>query len=263
VLRTTLIGSLLDAARYNFARGAAELALFEVGAVYLAGDPAPAAPGDGQPGGRLPHEHRALGVLLSGRIAPRSWRGDQPPADMFAAKALLEALAATLRVPQLEVEPALQPFLHPGRTAAVTVEGDAVGWLGELHPLVASAWDLEGGAAFEVDLDRLLAAVPTTIAYEDLIGYPALRQDIAVIVADEVPAAAVLAVVRRAAGSLLDSVRVFDLYRGAQLGEGRKSLALALSFRAAERTLTDEDVAPLRTAIVAALRDEVGGQLRA
>jgi phenylalanyl-tRNA synthetase beta chain len=103
-------------------------------------------------------------------------------------------------------------------------------------------------------------AVPT---YRDLTSFPALRQDLAVAVADDVPAAAVVNVVRRAGGDLLADARVFDVYRGAQVGEGRTSLALALQFRAPDRTLSDEDVAPLRDRIVEALRQELGGELRA
>jgi len=102
--------------------------------------------------------------------------------------------------------------------------------------------------------------VPT---YRDLTSFPGLRQDLAVAVADDVPAAAVLASVRRAGGDLLADARVFDVYRGAQVGEGRKSLALTLAFRAPDRTLSDEDVGPLRDRIVASLRDDLGGELRA
>ena len=107
---------------------------------------------------------------------------------------------------------------------------------------------------------RHAVAVPQ---YEDLTSFPALRQDIAVIVGDDVPAARIVAIVRDAGGELLRDAHVFDVYHGAQVGEGRVSLALALTFRAPDRTLTDEDVAPLRERIVAALRDEVGGELRA
>jgi phenylalanyl-tRNA synthetase beta chain len=273
VLRTTLLGSLLDAARRNVAHGRTDLALFEQGTVYLArtdGEPAAGREAaDGGPGradGRLPHDHRALGALLSGRLAPPTWGTPDPPrAGFFAAKGMLEAVFTALRVPWA-VEPATEPFLHPGRSARVLVgaEREPVGWLGEVHPLVAGAWDLEAtAAAFEIDLDRVLRHADAVPRYRDLTTFPELRQDLAVAVADDVPAAAVLDVVRRAGAELLAGARVFDVYRGAQVGEGRTSLALALTFRAPDRTLTDEDVAPLRERIVAALRDELGGELRA
>jgi phenylalanyl-tRNA synthetase beta chain len=254
VLRTTLLGSLLDAARRNHARGQGDLALLEAGTVYLA-----------RAGGELPHEHRALGGALTGRLQPPSWGTPAPPpAGFFAAKALLGAALEAVRAPW-SVEPAAEPFLHPGRAARVLVGGEPVGWIGELHPLVAGAWDLDAQdcAAFEVDLDRALAHAVRVPQYADLTSFPALRQDLAVAVADDVPAAAVLATVRGAGGELLADARVFDLYRGEQVGEGRRSLALALTFRAPDRTLADEDVAPLRERIVAALRDDLGGELRA
>ena len=155
------------------------------------------------------------------------------------------------------------PASRAHRPRARRREGEPVGWIGELHPLVARAWDLESAAAFEVDLDRLVTHADPTPTYRDLTSFPALRQDLAVAVADDVPAAAVLEVVRRVGGDLLAGARVFDVYRGEQVGEGRKSLALTLEFRADDRTLTDEDVAPLRERMVAALRDDLGGELRA
>jgi phenylalanyl-tRNA synthetase beta chain len=146
----------------------------------------------------------------------------------------------------------------------VLVDGERVGWLGEVHPLVAREWDLDRVVAgFEVNLGRILAAVPETVPFRDLTSFPAVVQDIAVVVAEAVPAARVIDVVRRAGAPELDSVGVFDVYRGAQVGEGRVSLALRLEFRAPDRTLTDAEVAERREAIVAALAAELGGELRA
>jgi phenylalanyl-tRNA synthetase beta chain len=176
---------------------------------------------------------------------------------------VLTALLDTLRL-QWSVAAAPQPFLHPGRSAAVHVEGEALGWIGEVHPLVTRAWGLDRAAAFELDLDRLaeLASARVEI-YEDVTSFPSVRQDIAVVVADEVPAARVREIVFGAGGDLLRRADVFDVYRGEQVGEGRVSLALALEFRAPDRTLTDDEVAELRDAIAAALQREVGGELRA
>jgi phenylalanyl-tRNA synthetase beta chain len=270
VLRTTVLGSLLDAARRNVAHGRTDLALFEQGTVYLGRENRRAArPTNGDPArddGKLPHEHRALAALLSGRLAPPTWGTPEPPrAGFFAAKGMLGAVLEALRVPWA-VEPATEPFLHPGRSARVLVgaAGEPVGWLGEVHPQVAGTWDLEAtAAAFEIDLDRVLPHADAVPRYRDLTTFPELRQDLAVAVPDDVPAAAVVDVVRRSGGDLLAGARVFDVYRGAQVGEGRTSLALALSFRAHDRTLTDEDIAPLRERIVAALREELDGELRA
>ena len=146
--------------------------------------------------------------------------------------------------------------------------GPEIGWAGELHPLVVRAWDLEGSSGerpvtgFELDLDHLAAACPATPAYAAISDFPAVRQDIAVVIAEEVTAENVLAAVRRGGGDLLQTVELFDLFRGKQVGAGKKSLALALQFRAPDRTLTDDEVVARREAIATAL-GEIGGALRA
>ena len=209
-------------------------------------------------------ERRSLAVLLAGRLHEPSWGVPEPPvADFYAVKSVLEALASALRVDGVELAADPQPFLHPGCAAAISVvtESEPIGWIGELHPLVAQSWELPSVSVFEVDLDRLIAAVPRETEYEDLIGYPPLRQDLAVVLGEDVAAARVLATVREAGGELLREARVFDVYKGSQVGAGRRSLALALSFRASDRTLADEDVAPVRERIVAAL-GALGGELR-
>ena len=254
IMRPTLIGSLLDAARHNVARNGPDVAIFESGTVYRA------AGEDRSDVGWPADEHHVLGVLISGRLAPRSWRGADGEVDFFAAKALLAALLDTFHL-DWSVQPGSWPFLHPARAAAVLVDGQPLGFLGELHPLVAGAWDLERVAAFAVDLGKLAAAALPLVSFRPLASVPALRQDLAVTLPADVPAAEGLERLRGAAGEMLEDVRVFDVYTGEQVGEGRRSLALALTFRAADRTLTDEDVAPLRERIVAALA-EIGGELR-
>jgi phenylalanyl-tRNA synthetase beta chain len=235
VLRTTLLGSLLDLARHNAARGQGGRGFYESGAVYLA------------TGETLPHEHRALGALV--------------PGDIFAAKGYVEAVLDALRVDGSFAAGA-QPFLHPGRSAVVRAGGVDVGWVGDVHPRVASAWDLDRVAAFELDVDALVARAGAIPAYEDLTSFPELREDIAIVVDAGVPAARVLDVVRDAGGKLLARAAIFDVYRGEQIAEGRTSLAIALTFRARDRTLTDADVAPVRERIVTRLGEELGGELR-
>ena len=264
VMRTTLLGSLLDVARGNLARGAERVALFESGRVYLAPDGGGGGPLAGAFPGRQPapfHEPHRIGCLAVGALEPGSWRGEGTAADFFALKGALEGLAARLGV-GLQFRPASEPFLHPGRSAEVLVEGALVGWVGEVHPLVCRAWDVDAAAGFEVGLAPLVAASPAwEEEFEDLTTHPAVLQDLAVVVEDSVPAAEVRAAVLEGGGDLLRSAEVFDLYQGEQLGEGRKSLALRLEFRAADRTLTDEEVAGLRDSIAAKL-GEIGGTLR-
>jgi phenylalanyl-tRNA synthetase beta chain len=264
-MRTMVLGSLLDIASRNVARGADRLALFEAGSVYLQGDP----PAEGSPlagafPGRTPApatEPFRLACLATGPPVARSWRGGGEAADFFALKAVAEALARQLGT-ALDFAPAIEPFLHPGRAAAVTVAGAPAGWLGEVHPLVCRAWDLEAAVACEIDAAPLLAAAGAgEEAYEDVTTFPAVYQDLAVVVPADVAATEVREAILAAGGELLRSARVFDLYEGEQIGEGRVSLALALEFRAPDRTLTDEEVAGLREAIKRSL-EKLGGTLR-
>ena len=183
-------------------------------------------------------------------------------ADFFAAKGLLAAVLDVLGV-EWTVAAAQWPFLHPGRSASVLAGEQRLGFAGELHPLVAARWDLEQVAVWALDLGLVASLAPELVAYVPFGEYPAVREDLAVVVADDVAAAEVIAVVREAGGAQLARVEVFDVYRGAQVGEGRVSLALHLEFRAADRTLTDEDVAAARLEIAAALATRLGGELRA
>ena len=263
VLRTTLVGSLLDAVRRNRARGMTDVRLFERGAVYRARS----APGGERADGgsrdeRLPIEHEHLAALVVGSLRPPTWREPQPPlADFHAAKGLLATLLDALRV-SWSVEAHREPFLHPGRSARVLIDGTPAGWLGELHPSVSSGWDVERAAGFELEWARVAAAAPAVTPYRDLTSFPSIRQDLAVVVGEEVEAGRVVEAVQRAGGNLLRRVEVFDVYRGEQVGAGRASLALRLEFRAADRTLTDEEVATRRAKIVEALASELGGELR-
>jgi phenylalanyl-tRNA synthetase beta chain len=254
-LRTTLLGSLLDVGQRNRSRGAGALGLFEAGAVYLPGADA------------RPDEPYHAAALLSGAVRPATWRDSDPPAaDFFAAKGVLGALLDGVRAPwSIEADPGVEPFLHPGRAARILVAGSPAGWIGELHPQVAAAWDWSDPiAAFEIDLDAVAETVHGQVAqYSDVTSFPEIREDLAVIVRDTVTAAEVLAVVRQTGGSLLAGAEVFDVYRDEQrIGTGNVSLALRLRFRAPDRTLTDEEVANRRRKIAAALTSQLEGRVR-
>ena len=306
IMRPTVLGSLLDAARHNVARNRSDIAIFESGTAYRAvedpdGGGIGGEGGEGGEGGALgaggetpADEHHALGALLTGGLGPRSWRGERASADFFAAKALLGGLLERLSVDwTLQAVPESRwPFLHPGRCAVVLAQAPGagpgagtsagqeagpgaraaadrqdgaepveLGFLGEVHPAVAAAWDLQRTAAFAIDLGKLAAVAPEVVAFRPYGSSPALRFDLAVVLPEEVPAGAVLDAVRGAAGEILEDVEVFDVYAGEQIGAGRRSLALSLSFRALDRTLTDEDVAPARDRVLAALAG-FGGELR-
>jgi len=258
VMRPLLLPGLLDAARLNTAHGAAALALFESAHSYRAtGDLG--AP-EGSPRGVSPaSERHQIGALVT-QGAPATWRSPAQPADFYAAKGLVEALAAAAGL-ELEVAPGTRPYLHPGRSATVSAGGREVGWLGELHPLVARAWDLQGGAALELDASALAEQAGQVAGFRDVTSFPAVLQDIAVVVPAAVSAGEVRAAVHEGGGELLASTEVFDVYAGEQAGEGNRSLALRLRFQAPDRTLTDAEVAEVRTSIEAAL-ERVGGRLR-
>jgi phenylalanyl-tRNA synthetase beta chain len=263
VLRPLLLPGLLDAARHNHAHGRPGVALFESAHVYMPAGPLEPAP-EGSPRGKAPAEERHhLGALLT-QAAPAGWRTPARAADFYAAKALLEPLMDAAGLKGWRVQDGGRPFLHPGRAATiVSGEGAELGWIGELHPLVLREWELDGPvAALELNVDALLALAPGSSTYSDVTSFPAVLQDIAVIVPDDVSAERLSSLVQEGGGDLLRALRVFDLYRGEQVGEGNKSLALRLEFRAPDRTLTDEEVAERRSAIERAL-ESIGGRLRA
>jgi phenylalanyl-tRNA synthetase beta chain len=210
------------------------VALFEVARVVL-----PSA-------GELPDQPVRVAGVLAGRGA-----------EFVDARGVTQAMEAALGV-ELEVEAAVQPFLHPGRSARLGRSG----LLGELHPLVAETFGIEATVSmFEIDLVELDRGGPLPL-YRDVLSHPPVRQDVAVVLDDAVTAGQALAVVRDAGGELLTSARVFDVYRGPQVGEGRHSLAIHLEFRAADRTLTDAEADEARDGIVAALRERLDGELR-
>ena len=222
IMRPTLVGSLLDAARHNAHRNGPDLALFESGTVYRAREDGAGA-----------DEHHALGVLLSGALAPPSWRGQAPAADFFAAKALLESLLGHFHVP-FEVQPASWPFLHPARSVAVTVDPRRrrTGARSGCWASCTRWWPASGASArtavFAIDLGKLARAAAPVTTFRAFGSYPPVRQDIAVIVPGQVTLAELVELVREAAGENLEQVRLFDVYTGEQVGEGRRSLALAL-----------------------------------
>jgi phenylalanyl-tRNA synthetase beta chain len=227
VLRTTLRRGLVESAQRNVDAGADDVALFEVARVYLPS------------GEKLPEERWRVGGIASGGFA--------------RAKGAVETLHEALKV-DLRVEAAPQPFLHPGKAARLES-----GWVGELHPaLLEGAWGI-----FELDLATLFASVPDVVHYEDVITYPPVRQDLAFVVDEEVPAGVLVEAAREAVGEELREMRPFDVYRGEQAGPGKKSIAFAVTFQSREKTLTDEEAAELRGRIVTALESRFKAYLRA
>ena len=226
ILRTTLFEGLIAAAALNVAAGNEDIALFEIARVYL-----PA-------GEKLPQEHWRLGAITEGGFT--------------RAKGTVETLYEVLGI-EPRLERAQMPFLHPGKAAALEA-----GWLGELHPsYLEGSWGI-----FELDLPALFAHVPERVEYEDVVSFPAVHQDLAFVVDEDLPAGDLVAAAREAAGPELRTVSVFDVYRGEPIPAGRKSVALHVSFQSPERTLSDEDARAIRERIVAALGERFGAELR-
>jgi phenylalanyl-tRNA synthetase beta chain len=225
VLRTSLWPSLVESVQRNVDAGNERIALFEIARVFRPGD------------GKLPNERERLGGVVEGGFARAKG----------AVEIVYEAVRGTPRF-----ERTSEPFLHPGKAARTEA-----GWLGELHPTV-----LEGTwGAFELDLEPLLAGAADAPQYEDVITYPAVKQDFAFVVDEDVPAADVVEAIRQAVDEVREA-RVFDVYRGGQIPDGRKSVAVAVSFQASDRTLSDDEAAAMRELIVGALRDGFGAELR-
>ena len=268
VMRTTLLGSVLGAAQRNLSRGADRVALFESGRVYLpAGEFGPGPLGGDFPGNTRPpaNEPQLLCAVTVGPVDASSWRGEAAPSDFFTLKGVLEHLAGGLgtevSIERIPGAPA-QPFLHPGKSGTVTVNGQPIGWIGEVHPLVADEYDLAGAVAFEIALaDLLESSAVGEEAYVDFTPFPPVDRDLAALVSEETSAEALISSVEEAGGDLLTGVTVFDVYSGEGVEEGQKSLALRLRFRAPDRTLSEEEIEPVWDSIIASL-DEVGGRLR-
>jgi phenylalanyl-tRNA synthetase beta chain len=269
-LRTSLLPGLFGAAARNLSRGNDDLALFEAGSVFFANDPlvaAPRPPVTQRPSAEelaaidhaLGQQPRHLGAVLTGHWLPDGWEGRGILAGWQQAIAFVEAAAFAVSL-QLDRRAAEYAPWHPGRCAAFTLpSGEGIGYAGELHPEVCAAFGLPARtAAAEINLDALIAAAPTTGDIPMISGFPIAKEDVALIVDDDMPAALVERALRAGAGPLLESLRLFDIYTGPQVGKGKKSLAYALRFRAPDRTLTDAEAAEARDAAVAAAAERTG-----
>jgi phenylalanyl-tRNA synthetase beta chain len=258
-LRTSLLVTLLQAAALNRQRLRAGLSLFELGRAYLCRPDAPPGSLEGGPpqGTGQPDEPTRLGLLCTAPADADAGRG-----AFLQVKGAFERASEALALHDFAYERAEAGLFHPGRCARVLVDGHPAGHIGELHPSVVELFELEGRvAALEVDVAPLLQS-PHPRKYVPLPRFPAVDRDLAVVVPEPVEAAALTATIERAGGELLTGVLAFDEYHGEQVGEGRKSVAFALTFRSGERTLTDEDVDHLLGDVRAALRSEHAAEFR-
>lgn len=273
-LRTTLLPGLLAVVRRNVSRGFGDLALYETGLVFRPtdkeGDPAPrlrvtAAPRPEELDSldaALPRQPWRVAVVLTGQWEPAGWWGAGRAAtwsDAIEAARLVAAEAGTT----LDVRADEHAPWHPRRCAELLGGGRTVGHAGELHPRVVDSYALPSRTcAMEIELDLLVADGEVIVPAPAVAGFPVATQDVALVVDTATPAADVEAALRAGAGELLESVRLFDVYAGAQLGEGKRSLAYTLRFRASDRTLTVEETTAARDAAVAEAARRTGAELR-
>jgi phenylalanyl-tRNA synthetase beta chain len=272
-LRTTLLPGLLATLVRNLGRGSRDVALFEMGLVYLprAGAPrpptlgvqhAPSAAELAALDASIPRQPRHLAVVLAGTLERPGWWGPGRAATWSDAVQAARTVAGAARV-ELEVRRSERAPWHPGRCAALSIDGLVVGYAGELHPRVVAALDLPArSCAMELDLDAIGSPEPARAPA--LSSFPPVLLDVALVVAEDVPAAALLEALRSGAGELLESVRLFDVYADAErLGPGVKSMAFALRLRAPDRTLTVEQATAARDSALARAAELYGARLRA
>lgn len=272
-LRTTILPGLFAAVARNTSRGNDDLALFEAGRVFFTGSggaaPIPAV--SGRPGAEelaaievaLPVQPRHLAAVLCGQWRRPGWQGAGQPAGWQQALAFADVVAATVGAALTRTSTDVAPW-HPGRCAELTLGADVIGHAGELHPRVCKAFGLPPRtAAVELDLDHLLRLAPQRGSIVSVSGHPVAKEDVALVVSQEVPAGVVEQALRDGAGELLESVTLFDVFTGGQVPAGQKSVAFALRFRASDRTLTDADTAAARDAAIAEAARVTGAALRA
>lgn len=247
IMRTTVLPSMLQSLAHNHAHRNPTASLFELGMIYT-----PVIKDGKADASVLPHEEKVITLGSYGRLS------------FFQFKGVIEAICRELNVKDVQFMPETgNPSYHPGRCANILIGGEAVGVFGTVHPTVAARYGLSGEVlAAELPLDKLFAAIDPVKLYHPLPKFPASTRDIAVLVDDTVPAASMQAAIEKAAGSILEAVKLFDVYKGKGIPEGKKSVAYSLSMRAPDRTLTDEECDKAMKQALAALEKDFGAVLR-
>lgn len=256
-MRRSLLPGLLQSVAYNNAHGTANVHLYEMGTLFC-----------GRENASLPKERRSLAGVLSGAWADVTWNQKFAPLRFFDGKGVVEELLAQLRVEKVRFRPAEgdgHAFLQPGRGAEVLAGGTVLGWVGEIHPEVRDAYGIDlPVVAFELSLDALITCSRDQQAYRDFSSYPAVEMDLAIVVDEGVTCEDLERRLQSAGGKLLRGVRLFDVYRDdKRVGEGKKSMAFALTYRADDHTLTSEEVEKVHQKLVTKVCKATGGEVRA
>ncbi|MEK6256180.1 MAG: phenylalanine--tRNA ligase subunit beta, partial [Chloroflexota bacterium] len=253
MMRKSLMASVLEIVEHN-SRISDRMAFFEIGPIFLDSEEGP-----------LPDERLRLVIAMTGSRELLSWKSsDKNPIDFYDLKGVVDVLLQDLHVGDIEHQTSTHPIFHPGKTARIVLGDRQVGVYGEVHPLVHEQYDFPKTAvlAASFDMEVLLDVVPDRFKANVVPSLPPVLEDIALIVDEDVPAATVEALIIQTGGKTLTNVALFDLYRGDQIGAGKKSLAYSLTYQLEDRTLTDAEAAKIRNKIVKRLEKELGAQLR-
>ncbi|NMB54756.1 MAG: phenylalanine--tRNA ligase subunit beta [Leptolinea sp.] len=253
VMRRSVTASVLEALERNI-RLSDRLLLFEIGQIYLP-----------RPNEILPEEPRRLVIGLTGKRETPAWdQKNTASLDFFDLKGIIEELGDSLHLAKTSFAPAQATGFHPGKCASWMCDNETLGVFGEIHPLVKERFDYLQSPVLvaEIDLETLLKVIPARISMEPVPSYPPVLEDLALTVDEAVPAGQVEALIQQTGGKHLVDIRLFDIFRSAQIGLGKKSLAYSLTYQSPERTLTDEEVALIRGRIVKRLEQELGARLR-
>ena len=273
-LTTTLLPALLRTTARNVGRGTPCVAVYETAPVFVPTPErlkAPILGVDWRPDdaeldklmAAIPRQPLTLAAVLAGDRQPSGWWGPGEPVSWADAVQVVREVARVLGVEVEVVQAAREPW-HPGRCAQLRVEGEAFGHAGELHPSVCAAFGVPARtSAVEVDLDFLIEKAPDVVRAPAFSTYPVAKEDVALVVDADLPSATVAETLAEGAGELLESVRLFDVYTGEQIGAGKKSLAYALRFRAWDRTLTEAETGAARDRAVALAAERYGAVQRA
>lgn len=251
VMRTTLLPGLLGVAERNFSRRQHNLAIFEVGRVFIPG-PEP-----------LPEERLQLGILISGEFKP-GWAWPAQQFDFYYLKGLIEQLIESIAGDVVSYQPLKDhPVFHPGRAAEIVYQNEVLGAFGELHPDVQDNYDFSQRVYVAyLDLVHLCAIGGKKIRFEPIPKFPSTERHVAILLPEQVSAQKIGAIIREIGGNLVKSYELFDVYRGPQIPEGWKSLAYGITYQHPERTLTDEEINRLHEEIKAAIKERLGAQFR-
>lgn len=256
VMRQSIVPGLLRSVAANQAHGVKNVQLYETGVVFAAHE-----------GAKKPREKRKLAGMLAGAMGDAAWNAPAVPFDFFDGKGIVESLGRELAVAKLRFKalaPEDAPYLQPGRAAQVLAGGSVLGWVGEIHPLAVEAFEAEAPiVAFELDMEALANAARPARDYVDVPEFPPVSIDVAFVVDEEVANERLVQCMTSAGGKLLESVRLFDVYRDEErVGAGKKSMAYALTFRASDRTLTGEEVERACAKLMKKVSGAVGAEVR-